>query len=87
MVNKDAGRDHWGQSGFGLLGGGGIKGGVAYGSTDAKGAAPKDNPVGPDDVLATLYHVLGIDTTLKFEDKTGRPHPILNSGAPIADLV
>jgi len=87
MVNKDAGRDHWGQSGFGLLGGGGIKGGIAYGSTDAKVAAPKNNPVGPDDVLATLYHVLGIDTTLKFEDKTGRPHPILNSGAPIADLV
>jgi hypothetical protein len=87
QVNKDAGRDHWGQSGFGLLGGGGIKTGRVYGSTDEKGAAPKENAVGPDDMLATLYHVLGIDTEQQFADKTGRPHRILDSGAPIADLI
>jgi hypothetical protein len=87
LINPSAGRDHWGQSGFALLGGGGLKTGKAVGSTTAKGEAPKDNPVGPDDLLATLYHVLGIDTTQTFTDKTGRPHPILNSGKPVEDLI
>jgi hypothetical protein len=86
-VNPQAGRDHWGQSGFALLGGGGLKTGLAVGSTTAKGEYPKDRPVGPDDLVATLYHVLGIDTSRTFADKTGRPHPILNSGKPIEELV
>ena len=86
-VNPQAGRDHWGQSGFALLGGGGLKTGRAVGSTTDKGEYPKDRPVGPDDLLATLYHVLGIDTTQTFTDKTGRPHPILNSGKPIDELI
>jgi hypothetical protein len=86
-INKDAGRDHWGESGFALLGGGGIKTGLAYGSTTEKGEYPKDKKVWPEDVLATLYSVLGIDTSLTFADKTGRPHPILNNGKPIADLL
>jgi hypothetical protein len=38
-------------------------------------------------MLATLYHVLGIDTTRSFTDRSGRPHPILNGGEPIAELV
>jgi hypothetical protein len=86
-VNPSAGRDHWGQSGFTILGGGGLKGGVVVGSTNEKGEYPKDRPVTPGDMLATLYHVLGIDTSLKFNDKTGRPHPILNSGKPIKELI
>jgi len=86
-VNKDAGRDHWGQSGFVLLGGGGIQNGVAYGATNDKGEHPKDRPVKPEDVLATLYHVLGIDTSVTFNDKSGRPHPVLNGGKPIAELL
>jgi hypothetical protein len=87
LVNPSAGRDHWGQAGFALLGGGGLKTGKAVGSTTAKGEYAKDNPVGPDDLMATLYHVLGIDTKQTFADKTGRPHPILNSGQPIDELV
>jgi hypothetical protein len=86
-VNKDAGRDHWGQSGFVLLGGGGLKGGQVVGSTTEKGEYPKDRPVTPEDMLATLYHVLGIDTKQVFLDKVGRPHPILSKGEPIAELV
>ncbi len=62
-VNKDAGRDHWGESGFCLLGGGGIKGGVVIGSTNEKGERPKDRPIKPEDMWATLYQVLGVDKT------------------------
>jgi hypothetical protein len=87
LVNKDAGRDHWGESGFVLLGGGGLKTGLVVGSTTAKGERPKDRPVSPADMLATLYHVLGIDTTQTFTDRSGRPHPILDNGQPIAELV
>ena len=86
-VNEGAGRDHWGQAMSVLLGGGGLKGGVVVGSTTAKGEYPKDRPVTPEDMLATLYHVLGIDTKQVFLDKVGRPHPILSKGEPIAELV
>jgi len=86
-INKDAGRDHWGEACVALLGGGGIKGGVAFGSTNDKGERPKDRPVKPEDVLATLYNVLGIDTSINFTDKSGRPHPILNKGEAIKDLL
>jgi hypothetical protein len=86
-VNKDAGRDHWGQSGFVLMGGGGLKTGQVIGSTTEKGEYPKDRRVTPEDMLATLYHVLGIDTKQVFIDKAGRPHPVLSKGEPIAELV
>ena len=85
-VNKDAGRDHWGESGFTLMGGGGLKTGLAVGSTNEKGEKPKDRPVLPEDMLATLYRVLGIDTTQTFTDRSGRPHAVC-PGTPIAELV
>jgi hypothetical protein len=87
QVNKDAGRDHWPHSSFGLLGGGGLKTGLVVGSTNERGERPKERPVGPEDMLATLYHVLGIDVTRQFIDRSGRPHPILGKGEPIAELV
>ncbi|HXG13029.1 MAG TPA: DUF1501 domain-containing protein [Gemmataceae bacterium] len=86
-VNKDAGRDHWGQAGFVVLGGGGLKTGLVVGSTTDKGEYPKDRPVTPEDMLATLYHVLGIDPKVTFIDKSGRPHPVLSRGEPIAELI
>jgi hypothetical protein len=86
-INKDAGRDHWGQSGFVLMGGGGLKAGLVVGATNDKGEAPRDRPVTPADMLATLYHVLEIDTRQTFHDRLGRPHPVLQSGQPIAELV
>jgi hypothetical protein len=86
-VNPSAGRDHWGEAGFCLLGGGGLKTGVVVGSTTAKGEQPRDRPVRPEDMLATLYHVLGVDTRQTFTDRSGRPHPVLPVGEPIAELV
>jgi hypothetical protein len=86
-VNGGAGRDHWGQSGFCVLGGGGIKGGRVVGSTTLKGERPRERPVGPGDMLATLYHILGIDLRQTFTDHSGRPHPVLNKGQAIAELL
>ena len=56
------------------------------GSSDDKGAFPKDRPVRPQDVLATMYRHLGVDTTEQYEDFAGRPHPVLPYGEPIEEL-
>jgi hypothetical protein len=86
-VNSVAGRDHWPGAMFALLAGGGLKMGQVVGSTDARGEYPRTRPVGPQDVLATVYHVLGIDYRKVFHDNSGRPIAILNEGKPIEELV
>jgi uncharacterized protein (DUF1501 family) len=87
--NKDGtpGRDHWGNAMFCLLGGGGVKGGRIIGSTDRLGQAPKDRPVTPADIHATIYHVLGIDPATSFVDHSGRPVAATDSTKPIAELL
>src|SRR5215212_3949340 len=84
-VNTTAGRDHWPNVFSAALAGGWIKGGRVVGSSDAKGAEPKDNPKKPQDVLATLYRHLGIDTAVNYADHAGRPHPVLPFGSPIEE--
>ena len=80
------GRDHWPYVMSAALAGGGVRGGRVVGSSDAKGAHPKDNPKLVHDVLATIYRHLGIDTTATALDHTGRPHPVLQQGKPIDEL-
>ena len=84
-VNKDAGRDHYPNVFSAALAGGGIVGGRVVGSSDEKGAFPKSNPKSPQDVLATVYRHLGIDTQTEYLDN-GRPHPVLPSGKPVDEL-
>jgi hypothetical protein len=86
-VNAKAGRDHWPQCGFSLLAGGGVRAGTVYGSTDKIAAYPKDHPVSPADLVATLYHLLGIDPHLMLADRSGRPMPIAHGGQPIAAVI
>ena len=81
------GRDHWGNSMFCLLGGGGVKGGQIVGSTDRLGTRPKDRPVTPCNIHATIYHVLGIDPKLQLLDPSGRPVNVLDDPTPIAELI
>lgn len=81
------GRDHWGSAMSCLIGGGGLKIGQIVGATTSKGEVPLRSPVGPEDLAATIYHVLGIDPTLSFQNHAGRPVPILPKGSPIAELV
>ncbi len=81
------GRDHWGNAISAMLAGGGIRGGQFVGATNSRGEHPSERPLIPADLLATVYHQLGIDTTQSYNDHAGRPHPILSEGRPIAELV
>jgi uncharacterized protein (DUF1501 family) len=85
-VNEKAGRDHWPNVFSAAIAGGGIQGGRVIGSSDDKGGEPASNPKTPQDVLATLYRHLGVDTTAQYLDHSGRPHPVLPSGTPIDEL-
>jgi hypothetical protein len=86
-VNNDAGRDHYPNVFSAALAGGPVKGGRVVGESDSKGAFPRANPKTPQDVLATVYQHLGIDTTQQYLDASGRPHPVLPSGKPIEELM
>jgi hypothetical protein len=85
-VNNDAGRDHYPNVFSAALAGGPIQGGRVVGSSDSKGAFPKDNPKTPQDVLATVYRHLGIDTHKSYLNNAGRPIAVLPSGQPILEL-
>jgi uncharacterized protein (DUF1501 family) len=80
------GRDHWPAAMTVLLSGGGLRMGQVVGATSARAEFPVERPYTPKDILATIYHHLGIDPRHAFIDHTGRPIPILNEGAPIAEL-
>jgi hypothetical protein len=88
-INQNAGRDHWGRCWSVALGGGNLKGGVAYGSTSKDGMDVKDNPVTVGDLFATLYQGLGINPDTEIRDPLGRPRKITGEkgGKPIAELV
>ncbi|MCE9607878.1 MAG: DUF1501 domain-containing protein [Planctomycetia bacterium] len=86
-INRQAGRDHWQESGFALLAGGGLRTGQAIGSTDKYAARPRGNPHSAENVFATLYHVLGIDTRQTIPDLTGRPQFLLDDQKPIRELI
>jgi hypothetical protein len=81
------GRDHWGNAMFCLLGGGGVKGGQVYGSTDRLGTRPHTKAVTPSNLHATIYQVLGIDPKLHLLDPNGRPVPALDDPMPITELL
>lgn len=80
------GRDHWGNAMSVLIAGGGIQGGRIIGSTDRLGEFPKDQPVTPADLHATVYRVLGVDPATHFLDRSGRPTAAIDTGTAIAEL-
>lgn len=86
-VTGKAGRDHWPQCGFSLLTGGGVKAGAVHGASDKIGAYPKDLPVTPGDVVATIYQLLGIDPDMTVPDRSGRPIPIAHGGEAIRGVI
>ncbi|MCB1061388.1 MAG: DUF1501 domain-containing protein [Verrucomicrobiae bacterium] len=82
------GRDHWGQAMSVVMAGGGLKCGQVVGATNSRGEHPIDRALTPADVLATIYHVLGIEYQGVFlPDFTGRPIPLLDHGSAIAELI
>jgi uncharacterized protein (DUF1501 family) len=86
-INAKAGRDHWPQCGFSLLMGGGIRRGTVYGTTDAHAAYPVSHLVRPADLVATIYHLLGIDPHMTVNDRLGRPLPIAHGGEPVQGVL
>lgn len=86
QINAKNGRDHWPGVFSAAIAGGGIQGGRIVGASDDKGAYPLDNAKAPQDVLATLYHHLGVDIHAEYPDLAGRPHPVLPFGTRIDEL-
>ena len=87
-LNKEGGRDHWPRVSCALLAGGGMRTGQVIGSTNRFGEEPDSRPVHYKDVLATLYHNMGInikDTPVM--DTVARPHYLLPDNEPIAELI
>ncbi|MBM3876424.1 MAG: DUF1501 domain-containing protein [Verrucomicrobia bacterium] len=81
------GRDHWGDVFSVMLAGGGLRGGQVVGASNDKGEYPSDRPIVPGDVLATVYHVMGIDYHQTFLDNAGRPVHMLEKGEPIREVI
>jgi hypothetical protein len=80
------GRDHWPHVFTTVLAGGGIKGGIVYGSSDRLAAAPASNPTSPADLAATIYHCLGVDPHTQLTDRLNRPLTLCE-GTPIQAIL
>lgn len=85
-VNDRGGRDHWPRLGSVLLAGGGLKMGQIIGASSPDGGLPAYRPIGPNDMLATLYKYLGIDPHQNAVNFQGRPIPLLDGGQVIDEL-
>ena len=85
-INANISRDHWPQCYTALLAGAGVKKGFVYGASDKHGEYPADKPVKPDDLAATIYHLLGIDPHTEVRDTLNRPVPI-SYGKAITDVM
>src|SRR5260370_25647686 len=84
-LNPRGGRDHWPGCWTVLFAGGGVRGGQVIGASDRTGAAPKERPVTPAEVAATVYHALGIDPRTPLPGQDGRP-VVLTEAEPVLEL-
>ncbi|MFN0053005.1 MAG: DUF1501 domain-containing protein [Planctomycetales bacterium] len=86
-INASAGRDHWAPLSTLAFACGGLKNGQVVGESSAKVEVPQNNPISPQDMMATIFHVLGIEPDLQYYDQSGRPTPMITSGKPIRELM
>ncbi|HUG68062.1 MAG TPA: DUF1501 domain-containing protein [Pirellulaceae bacterium] len=86
-INGSAGRDHWAPLSTLALAGGGLQMGQVVGESAEKVDVPKTKPIGPQDLMATVFQVLGIDGRSQFADTAGRPVYMIEHGKPIEELV
>ena len=86
-VNPAGGRDHWPGCFTCSFAGGGVQGGRVVGKSDTIGGFPAERPVVPGDIVATIFHSLGLDHTTLLPGPAGRPFPLADFGtAPISEL-
>jgi hypothetical protein len=81
------GRDHWSEAYSCLLAGGGVARGRVIGRTDRHAGHVTERPVSPKDILATTYHLLGIDPETNLTDRTGRPLPLVPGASFVSELL
>ena len=84
--NKNGGRDHWPGCFSVVMAGGGIEGGQVLGASDKLAAYPAADPVTPGDIIATLYHALGVDPHLTIFDRQERPFRLVD-GEPLISIL
>jgi hypothetical protein len=85
-VNPTAGRDHWAACYSALLAGGGVQGGRVHGASDRTATYPQEDPVGPWDIAATIYHLMGVNPAAEYLDLQNRPM-LASRGEPIRSLL
>src|SRR5206468_185050 len=86
-LNTAAGRDHWAPLSTLALAGGGLKMGQVIGESSARAEIPKSRPISPQDLMATVFHVLGVPQDSVYNDNGGRPQHMISGGKAIAELV
>ena len=86
QANAKWGRGHWSTLFPAVLAGAGVRGGTIYGETDRDAGYPIEKPVSPEDLAATIYDALGIDSALRLPDRQGRPVDIVRGGRPLVEL-
>jgi hypothetical protein len=86
-INKDAGRDHWPKVFSVVLAGGGIKKGYIHGSSNATATEPERDPIGPEDLATTVYHLLGIVADKELMAPGNRPIEIVDNGKVVKELL
>lgn len=86
-INQTAGRDHWPKVFSVMLAGGGIRGGTVYGMSNATASEPEIDPVGPEDLATTMYHLLGIVADKELMAPGDRPIEIVDNGQVIKPLI
>ena len=84
---NNAGRDHWNYCYSLMLGGGGIRPGIVYGASDKIGAFPAKDPLVPGDIIATIYHLLGVPHDRWVYDQLHRPHRLVSKGDVVSALL
>src|SRR5262249_43983141 len=85
QLNARGGRDHWPGCWTVLFAGGGVKGGQIVGASDADGAEPRDRPVTPAEIAASVYYGLGIDSNTRLPGPDGQSLPLVEA-APVREL-
>jgi len=86
-INSKGGRDHWGRLCTLALSGGGLKMGQVIGQSSPRIEVPATTPVTPQDLMATILHIYGLDQQLQYVNNQGRPTYLIEDGQPIAELV
>ena len=86
-INGGGGRDHWAPLSTLALAGGGLRMGQVVGESTEKAEVPKSKPISPQDLMATVFHVLGLPQDLQYKDPTGRPTSMVVGGQPLPELV